>query len=155
VSDRSKTDPPKEGVHPLRRHEARKEISGRVCFLSDSRMIDGWALNISGGGLRAILEERVIEGEEFNIEIEHSLDVRRGRIIWVKEQPDGDIVGVEFLEKPIPSESSTFDGSRPPPFWDPDHMPPPSRAAGASTSPPPAPSPADSPVVTQKKTDKT
>jgi hypothetical protein len=64
----------------------------------DGRTLDGWALNISRGGLRAILEDKVTLGEKFDITLGTGDEVleRTGRIVWVQEEPDGVIVGIEF-----------------------------------------------------------
>ncbi len=65
------------------------------------KLRDGWALNISRGGVRAILEESVDLGEEFEITVGEegtpgSL-TRRARVVWVQDEPDGVIAGFEFL----------------------------------------------------------
>ena len=55
------------------------------------------ALNVSRGGLRAIVEDKVILGQKFEIEVGTDEPNRRsGRIVWVQEEPDGAIVGIEF-----------------------------------------------------------
>jgi hypothetical protein len=62
-------------------------------------MRDGWALNISRGGIRVILEERVELGEEYELTVgteEDSPLTRPARVVWVQEEPDGFIVGLEF-----------------------------------------------------------
>ena len=61
--------------------------------------LSGWALNISRGGVRAIIEDRVELGEELEIDIAEEGLRHRGRIVWMQEELDGTIVGVEFLEK--------------------------------------------------------
>ena len=87
----------------------------------------GWALNLSRGGLRAVLEENVdlaggsaagsIElGAEFAIAIGDDPPQKRGRIVWIQEEPDGAIVGIEFLGAP--------EGSAPPPPPNPGSPPP-------------------------------
>lgn len=63
----------------------------------DARTLEGWALNVSRGGLRAILEEKVTLGQKFEIALGTEEVIRRnGRIVWVQEEPDGVIVGIEF-----------------------------------------------------------
>lgn len=90
------------GAHPVRRGGARHELTDRVRLVGKNmKLRDGWALNISRGGVRAILEERVDLGEEFEITIGEegtpgSL-TRRGRVVWVQDEPDGVIAGFEFL----------------------------------------------------------
>ena len=86
------------GVHAMRRGGARREVTERVTLRSeDGRVLDGWALNVSRGGLRAILEEKVILGQKFEIGLGTDEVIHRaGRIVWVQEEPDGVIVGIEF-----------------------------------------------------------
>lgn len=82
----------------MRRGGTRRGVTERVTLRSDcGRVLDGWALNVSRGGLRAILEEKVTLGQKFDVgvgtaEVSH----RPGRIVWVQEEPDGVIVGIEF-----------------------------------------------------------
>jgi hypothetical protein len=97
----------------MRRGGARREVSTRV-FLrtpgSDAAAHEGWALNVSRGGLRAILEEKVELGQEFEIEVgTDDGPARHGRIVWVQEEPDGVIVGIEFT-----SLSGTHKSAPPP-----------------------------------------
>jgi hypothetical protein len=90
------------GAHPVRRGGARHELTDRVRLVGKNmKLRDGWALNISRGGVRAILEENVELGEEFEITIGEegtpgSL-TRKGRVVWVQDEPDGMIVGFEFI----------------------------------------------------------
>ena len=56
------------GVHAMRRGGARREVTERVTLKSeDGKEQEGWALNVSRGGLRAILEDKVILGQKFEI----------------------------------------------------------------------------------------
>jgi hypothetical protein len=61
--------------------------------------IPGWALNLSRGGLRAVVEERVALGEELGVRIDEIQIERPGRVVWAQEEPDGTIVGISFLER--------------------------------------------------------
>lgn len=64
---------------------------------SESPLLEGWALNVSRGGLRAILEHKVELGQKFDITIgTDDVMMRTGRVVWVQEEPDGVIVGLEF-----------------------------------------------------------
>ena len=105
-----------DGQHAMRRGGARREVSTRV-FLRDAEgkvAHEGWALNVSRGGVRAILEDRVEPGAEFEVEIgTDDGPPRRGRIVWVQEEPDGVIVGVEF------TGLSGMHKSAPPPAMEP------------------------------------
>lgn len=84
---------------------ARQPVSEVVVFRQGDREIDGWALNMSRGGLRAALEAPVAIGEEFEITVGDA-EPRTGVVIWVRNQKDGAIVGVSFNDS---------DGSLPPP----------------------------------------
>ena len=53
------------GVHAMRRGGARREVTERVNLKGeDGKAYEGWALNVSRGGLRAILEEKVVLGTQ-------------------------------------------------------------------------------------------
>jgi hypothetical protein len=62
--------------------------------------LEGWALNVSRGGLRVILEDRVELGAEFEITINangvESSSPQPGRVVWIQEEPDGVVAGIEF-----------------------------------------------------------
>ena len=96
------------GVHAMRRGGARREVTERVALKSEKgATLEGWALNVSRGGLRAILEERVVLGQKFDVAIGTDEVLRAGRVVWVQEEPDGVIVGLEFtglsgLHKSVP-----------------------------------------------------
>jgi len=118
VTNRRNLTPPladeaKDGTHAMRRGGARREVSTRVCLRSPNSEVthEGWALNVSRGGLRAILEEKVELGQEFEIDLGTDDGTsRHGRIVWVQEEPDGVIVGIEFT-----SLSGTHKSAPPPP----------------------------------------
>jgi len=84
---------------------ARKETSARVKFTLGGREVEGWALNESRGGIRAVVDEPIDLGAEVEISIAEGPS-RAARIVWIQEEPDGAIVGVEFLdvEGSIPPE---------------------------------------------------
>ena len=87
------------GVHAMRRGGARREVSERVTLKNqEGGTFEGWALNVSRGGVRAILEEKVVLGQRFDVTIgtDDAL-VRQSRVVWVQEEPDGVIVGIEFV----------------------------------------------------------
>lgn len=85
----------------MRRGGARREVTERVLFKSATTKaeLEGWALNLSRGGLRCILEEKIDLGGEYLVTLGEGDDVadRRARVVWVQEEPDGVIVGVEFV----------------------------------------------------------
>ncbi len=103
-------------VHATRRSGARHEVSTRVTLKSlgnapsaraAGALLEGWALNVSKGGIRVILEEKVEPGEEFDVEL---LDPKAasggegpevegpqaGCIVWVQEESDGVVAGIAF-----------------------------------------------------------
>jgi hypothetical protein len=91
-------------VHATRRSDARREVSARVILKRKEGLpLDGWALNVSKGGVRVILEEKVALGEQFQIVLTASpasASPHHGRVVWVQEEPDGVVAGIEFCEGP-------------------------------------------------------
>ncbi len=89
------------GAHAMRRGGPRHGVTERIQLVGPNlKLRDGWALNISRGGVRAILEEAVELGEEYEVTIGEeggSPLTRKGRVVWVQEEPDGCIAGFEFL----------------------------------------------------------
>jgi hypothetical protein len=105
--------PHEAGVHATRRSGARHEVSMRVTLTplggglgNGGPQLEGWALNMSRGGVRVILEERVELGAEFDVELTASIGEtalepgvpgrQPGRIVWVQEEPDGVVAGIAF-----------------------------------------------------------
>lgn len=78
---------------------ARRNVSHRVAFFRGELELPGWALNLSRGGLRAIVEDRVVLGEELDVRIDEIQIQRRGRVVWTQDEPDGTIVGISFFER--------------------------------------------------------
>jgi PilZ domain len=103
IRRRSLTPPigmPLPGLPPTRRQGgARRNVSFRVVLYRGALEIPGWALNLSRGGLRAVVEERVDIGEELDVRLDEELEPRRGRVVWSQDEPDGTIVGMSFLER--------------------------------------------------------
>lgn len=91
---------PIPGLPPTRRAGgARHNVSYRVLFFRGEAEITGWTLNVSRGGLRVVVEDRVELGDEFDILVADEATRRRGRVVWVQDEPDGAIVGISFLER--------------------------------------------------------
>jgi len=113
---------------------ARREISSRITLVLEGTEHDGWALNISRGGIRVVIEGRVELGQEYEVR-DLDPEVAEGgpfmaRVVWVQDEPDGAIVGLEFvgdLPKLIERPSSVAPG--------PSSVQPPA----APPVPPPAP----------------
>ena len=96
--------PAARGAHAMRRGGARRAVSERVslqpCEGTGGEALEGWALNVSRGGVRVILEVPVQLGQEFDVIVgdsDHSPLQRRGRVVWVQEERDGVVVGLEFV----------------------------------------------------------
>ncbi len=94
------TGVPAGGVHATRRGGARVEVSARVTLVSQGGdTLQGWALNVSRGGVRVILEESVPLGAEYDVTVTEATGTvgpRVGRIVWVQDEPDGVVAGIEF-----------------------------------------------------------
>jgi len=99
--------PLSEDVHATRRAGARHEVSVRVTMTPKAapvggkpkQVLEGWALNVSRGGVRVILEETVELGAEYEVEVGEGsgpATSQPGHIVWVQEEPDGVIAGVAF-----------------------------------------------------------
>jgi hypothetical protein len=90
---------PHAGTHAMRRGGARRGVTERVILRRGEASFEGWALNVSRGGVRLILEEQVSLGDEFEVtigDLESSPLVRRARVVWIQEEHDGLVVGLEF-----------------------------------------------------------
>jgi hypothetical protein len=114
---------PNEAGRARREAGARREVNDAVVFHHDDQTIEGWALNISGGGLRAIFDESLTVGDEFEMTLGDDSQRRPVRVVWAREEKGGAIVGVAFLD--------IANGSIPPP---PSMTPPP--GAGPASTPP-------------------
>jgi hypothetical protein len=102
--------PAGDDVHATRRGGARHDLSARVTLTGpigpsgpngegERSVLEGWALNISRGGIRVILEQRVELGSEYEVTVSTGDDPstpRVGRIVWTQEEPDGVVAGIEF-----------------------------------------------------------
>ncbi len=104
VSRRSFTPTPPlaaQDIHGTRRQEggARREASERILLRREGFETAGWTLNLSRGGVRVIVEDTVEPGLEYEIVIgDEESASRRARVIWVQDEADGQIAGVQFLD---------------------------------------------------------
>jgi hypothetical protein len=119
----------KGDVHATRRGSggARKEVTDRVVLRDGDAEFPGWALNESRGGIRIILEDRVELGHQYDVKMGHDggSKKRRGRVVWVQEENDGMVVGLEFVSELPPSNAPR---SSAPPSCDPPQGGPPGRS---------------------------
>ena len=107
------SEPTDEDHAKMRRDgNARRAVSESVVFYANDKTVEGWALNISNGGLRAVLEgEGVAVGDELEVAVGDAAR-RAARVVWVRPSKGGAIVGFAFVGA----------DSAPPP---PPSMPPP------------------------------
>jgi hypothetical protein len=91
---------PKPDQHGQRRSAggARREASDRIVFRSEGVETNGWTLNVSRGGIRVIVEENIELGREYELLIGDQQTPRRGRVVWVQDEADGQIAGVQYLD---------------------------------------------------------
>jgi hypothetical protein len=94
-------------------------VSDRVKLRVAGSEIDGWALNISAGGLRAIidtdgvnLEELFTLGRQIVVQVGDAAE-RPARIVWVQAEPDGAVIGVAFLDQTSDRPPSVPPGTDP------------------------------------------
>lgn len=74
----------------------RQEASLRVSFTAEGVEAEGWTLNTSLGGLRAVVfGPRLLVGERYDVAVAGS-EPRPCRVVWLREEQDGQIAGVEF-----------------------------------------------------------
>lgn len=76
--------------------------------------MEGWTLNVSRGGVRVVVEEPVAAGEDYQVAIGEA-EARHARAVWVREEADGQIVGLQFLDVEGPASSMPPPSSAPPP----------------------------------------
>lgn len=119
VPDQDSKPPPgaDAAAHGTRRQSggARREASDRVRLYRKGAEVEGWTLNVSRGGVRIIVEDSVELGSEYDISLGDEEHIRRPcRVVWVQQEADGQICGVQFLD--------TNTGTVPPP--DPKREPP-------------------------------
>jgi hypothetical protein len=86
---------------------SRREASERVILRSEDFEAAGWTLNVSRGGVRIVLEDPVQAQHEYQVSIGGGSS-RRGRVAWVRDEADGQIAGVQFLDVDgeVPADSA-------------------------------------------------
>lgn len=60
----------------------------------------GWTLNVSRGGIRAIVEDALSQGIEYDLVVgdEETEKPRRATVVWLQDEADGQIVGLKYLD---------------------------------------------------------
>ncbi len=76
---------------------ARREASERVVLKAESIEVEGWTLNISQGGVRIVVEQELNVAETYQVVIGDK-SARPARVVWVREEVDGRIAGLEYLD---------------------------------------------------------
>ena len=94
---------------PKRRHNggSRKPSSDRVTLRKDDQVYFGWALNISRGGIRIVLEDSIEPHTEYTFVLgDDDAHPREIRVAWIRDESGGQIAGLQFLdtEGTIPPE---------------------------------------------------
>ena len=85
-----------------RRHAggARREASERVVIRSTGFETHGWTLNVSRGWIRAIVEDSLLQGVEYQLTVgdEETCRARPASVVWLQDEADGQIVGLKYLD---------------------------------------------------------
>ncbi len=92
---------PASDVHAQRRGAggARREATERVTLRGPGFETHGWTLNVSRGGIRAIVEEPLKAGGEYDLVVgDAEASMRKVAVVWVQDEADGQIVGVRYLD---------------------------------------------------------
>lgn len=58
----------------------------------------GWTLNVSKGGARLVVEQPVEPEAIASLRLGEEAAERKVRVVWVQDESDGQIVGVEFID---------------------------------------------------------
>ena len=79
---------------------ARREASERVHVRGTGFETHGWTLNVSRGGVRAIVEDPLLPGTEYQLIVgdEETVPARRASVAWSQDEADGQIVGLKYLD---------------------------------------------------------
>ena len=88
-------------VGPHRRYTggSRRPACDRVVLVREGREQLGWALNVSRGGVRVVLEDPVEVNLEYSLAIGENASVLRPvRVAWVQAEAGGQIAGLQFLD---------------------------------------------------------
>jgi len=81
-----------------------------VTILGLEGEVQAWTLNVSRGGLRVIVDRAVTVGADYTVQIGEA-KARPARVVWVRDEADGQIAGMQFLDV----EGGSVPGSEFPP----------------------------------------
>lgn len=80
-----------------RRPDTRHPLSASVIFSFGSLSVQGWTLNESENGLRAVIEDRVLPvGAVLDVSVDKPEGPRRRpmRVVWMHESIGGSVLGL-------------------------------------------------------------
>ena len=79
---------------------ARHEASERVVLRSVGFETHGWTLNVSRGGIRAVVEDALVQGGAYQLVVgdEEAVLARPAAVVWLQDEADGQIVGLKYLD---------------------------------------------------------
>ena len=79
---------------------ARREASERVVVRREGFETRGWTLNVSRGGVRAVVEDPLTQGSEYQLVVgdEETVSPRQAAVVWLQDEADGQIVGLKYLD---------------------------------------------------------
>lgn len=77
----------------------------------DGAETEAWTLNISRGGMRVVVEDAIAVGASYEVTVGDG-PARPVRVVWVREEPDGQIAGLQFIDIEQDGRPSSFPPSR-------------------------------------------
>lgn len=81
-----------------RRASARQEASECLVLSGASYRARAWTLNVSEGGLRVVVEDPISVGAVVDVG-RLGTAPRLARVVWIQDEPDGQIIGLQFVER--------------------------------------------------------
>lgn len=66
-----------------------------------------WTLNLSHGGLRVVVEDPITVGEDYLVTVGER-EPRLARVVWLREEADGQIAGMQFADATGGEERRSF-----------------------------------------------
>jgi hypothetical protein len=58
----------------------------------------GWTLNVSRGGARLVVEEKLAVAQSWELWVNEATTSRPIRVVWVRDEAGGQIVGLQFMD---------------------------------------------------------
>lgn len=79
---------------------ARREATERVVLRGCGVDEEAWTLNVSRGGLRVVVEGALFVGSQYSVAFPDGRE-RPVKVVWLREEADGQIAGLQFLDGPV------------------------------------------------------